>query len=102
MRILTVILATSLLSACSLLTPYKPDIQQGNVITTGMASQLHLGMTQLDVQKVMGGRPVLRDVLAENTYSYVYTFKPGKGKLSEKKLTLTFKNNKLTNIQQKM
>lgn len=101
MRIIIISLAC-LLSACSLFTPYKPDIQQGNVITKDMVSQLHLGMTQEQTSNIMGGQPVLRDAFAGGLESYVYTMKPGKGKLSEKKLILTFKNNKLVNIQQKM
>lgn len=102
MRIISVILIPCLLSACSLFTPYKPDIQQGNVITQDMVSNVHPGMSPAEVQKVMGGQPILLDAFAKDTYSYVYTFKPGKGKLTEKKLVLTFKNNKLVNVQQKM
>jgi hypothetical protein len=38
-------------------------------------------------------------VYDDHTTSYVYTYEPSKGKLTEKKLLLTFKDNKLENIR---
>jgi outer membrane protein assembly factor BamE len=98
----TIVLAiflTLTLTGCGLLTPYKPNLQQGNVVTDAMVAKLHPGMTPDEVQAVMEGAPVLESVYDDHTTSYVYTYEPSKGKLTEKKLLLTFKDNKLENIR---
>lgn len=86
------------LTACSAVTPYQPDIQQGNVMTTKQLSQLRLGMTATEVKKIMGGAPVLRNPFTADTMNYVYTFRPGKGKRDEKSVILSFQSGKLSQI----
>ena len=39
----------------SVIKPYRPDTHQGNLVTKEMVDQLHLGMTQLQVQFLTAG-----------------------------------------------
>ncbi len=75
----------------------KISIEQGNVMTPEMTSQLHTGMSIEEVKNVMGS-PMLMNTFNDNRIDYVYTFKPGNGTMTEKKLTLSFKNGVLKNI----
>ena len=95
---ITAIMISLLLPGCRLFIPYQPDVQQGNEINQTMTSQLKLGMTPTQVQQVMQGQAVLVDTFSPQQMIYVYTFRPGKGQTSEKKLVLTFANNKLVHI----
>ncbi len=75
----------------------KLSIEQGNVITPEMTQQLHLGMSQEEVKNVMGS-PMLLNTFNDNRIDYVYTFKPGNGTMTEKKMTLRFEGGVLKNI----
>ncbi len=85
------------LSACV----HKMDIEQGNVITPEMASKLHKGMTEEQVKDVMGS-PMLMNTFNDHRIDYVYTLKLGHGKMSEKYITLIFRNNRLQDISGNM
>jgi len=76
---------------------YKPDIQQGNELSPDRLAQLHVGMTRDEVNYLLG-MPVLTNVLDTQEVQYVYTFKAGKGSMTEKKLLLTFESDKLVKI----
>ena len=55
----------------SVINPYRPDTHQGNLVTKEMVDQLHLGMTQLQVQFLLGV-PLLRDMFHQNRWDYLY------------------------------
>lgn len=74
------------------------DIEQGNIITTDMIHQLHRGMTYAEVRELMG-TPVLLNTFNDERANYVYTFKPGNGRMSESYITLTFIKNILVDIR---
>jgi len=76
---------------------HKMDIEQGNIITPEMVSKLHTGMTEDQVQAIMG-TPMLLNTFNDNRIDYVYTFKPARGKLTEKHITLIFRNHRLQEI----
>lgn len=72
----------------------KMNIEQGNVLTPQMVNELHPGMTPEQVKNIMG-TPILTQMFSHNRVDYVYTYKPGGGTMSEKYITLIFKNNRL-------
>lgn len=92
--VLRALAATSilLLAACSVtekLTPYKIDIQQGNVVTQEMVAKLKPGMTKAQVRFVLG-TPLIADAFHANRWDYVYRYQKA-GKLTEeRKLALFF------------
>lgn len=90
-----------LLAGCLLLGGcirlYQPDIQQGNVVTPAMRSQLHLGMSKDQVVGALGN-PVLTNLFNDNHWPYVYTYQHSGGKITKKQLDLYFQNDRLVRI----
>lgn len=68
---------------------HKMDIEQGNIITPDMISQLHPGLTLKEVKDIMGP-PMLMNTFNDDRVDYVYSFKPGGGTMTEKYITLNF------------
>ncbi len=94
--ILIAIMATSLLSACSI---YKIDIQQGNVIEQQQLDSVQAGMTQRDVIKILGN-PLVKDPFHNNRWDYYYSFKEGQsGKMRQSIATLYFEGEVLKEIK---
>lgn len=91
------VLLSCVLSNCSLLHVHKMAVQQGNVMTDTMVSQIHVGMTTQEVKDILGP-PVLTNVFDRSRIDYVYTYKPGYGTLQKKYLTLIIKNNRVKEI----
>ena len=93
--ILTLSLLILSLTACTKIVPYyKPDIQQGNVISQAQVNKLKRGMTQTQVIGVLG-TPVIQQAFNTNQLVYVETNMPGSGKITEKRLVLQFKQDRL-------
>lgn len=86
-----------LLTGCNWI--HKMDIEQGNVYTPEMVSKLHPGMTKAQVKDIMG-IPTLLNTFNDNRVDYVYTNKPGGGKMTMKRVSLFFdKRGVLKNIE---
>ncbi|MEW6678875.1 MAG: outer membrane protein assembly factor BamE [Pseudomonadota bacterium] len=80
------------------LSPYKVDIQQGNVIEQAMLDKLKPGMTHSQVRFILG-TPLVTDPFHPERWDYVYLYAP-KGKLAEKRrVTVVFENDKLKGIE---
>jgi outer membrane protein assembly factor BamE len=79
---------------------YRVNVQQGNIVTPDLVQQLHKGMTKEAVCGLLGP-PVLTDAFNENRWTYVYTFKPGRGKYVEANVILYFRNNRIVSISTK-
>jgi outer membrane protein assembly factor BamE len=76
------------------LTPYRPDVQQGNVITSDMVEQLRPGMTK-DQVRFMLGTPLLADVFHQDRWDYLYYLDPRIGERQHRNLVIFFKDNRL-------
>lgn len=100
MRIFLVLLA-ALLASCSYIpgiTPYKIDVQQGNVVTQEMVSKLRPGLTKSQVQFILG-TPLIRDPFHPERWDYVYVLEK-QGKLKEqRKFTVVFDDDKLARVE---
>jgi outer membrane protein assembly factor BamE len=77
------LIASFFLQACSqdpivnrLPFVYRIDIQQGNVLTQDKVNQIRTGMSQRQVQFVLGA-PMLTDPFHADRWDYFYSFKPG-------------------------
>ncbi|QHE88489.1 outer membrane protein assembly factor BamE [Hydrogenophaga sp. BPS33] len=92
------------LSACStrgiagLVTPYKIDIVQGNVVTREQAQVLKPGMTRSAVRDVLGS-PLLTSVFHGNRWDYVFTFKRQGQEPQQRKVALFFKDDVLERFE---
>lgn len=59
-----------------IVTEYKIDIQQGNVLSQDMVSQLKPGQTRDQVRYLLG-TPMLTDVFHQQRWDYVYRLQKG-------------------------
>jgi outer membrane protein assembly factor BamE len=104
-RYLITSLFITLLSGCSSMDNigfpgvHKIDIQQGNLITDEMVELLRPGLTQNQVQYVMG-TPLVVDTFNPNHWDYVYQYRHGDGRIEERKLRVVFKLGRVTAIEQ--
>lgn len=94
------ILAISLLSACSSLNVYKITIQQGNIIEEESLALLKPGMTEKQVQFVLG-TPVIKDPFHPNQWDYYHSVKPGYGDRTAYNVRVFFEEGKMTHFERK-
>jgi outer membrane protein assembly factor BamE len=80
------------------MTPYKMDIQQGNVVTQDMVQKLEPGMTRAQVRFVLG-TPLVVDTFHDDRWDYVYLFKKGGGATEQRRLVVFFKNDRLSRVE---
>lgn len=78
--------------------PYKIDIQQGNIVTDEMVARLKPGMTRSQVRFTLG-TPLVMDVFHADRWDYIYRIAPHGRVTEEKKLTVFFKDDRLSQIQ---
>ncbi|MDW5376136.1 outer membrane protein assembly factor BamE [Halomonas sp. HP20-15] len=90
--------ALILVSGCSYLGVYKRDLPQGNLITQDMLAQLELGMSREQVQYVMGS-PLLEAPFNDDQWDYVFRLDEAYSGVIYKRLTLTFDNDRLIDMQ---
>jgi outer membrane protein assembly factor BamE len=76
------------------LSPYRPDIQQGNFVSQEMLAQLKPGMTRDQVKFILG-TPLLTDVFHADRWDYPFYLARGNGELTTSRVTVFFKDNKV-------
>ncbi len=90
LRISGLLLVLSL-SGCFLFHPYRIQVQQGHIITAQMIQQLKPGMTQDQVQYILGS-PDIQDSMHPNSWYYIYTNEKDYQPRVQKQLVIYFKN----------
>lgn len=85
-------------SAASWVTPYKIDIQQGNVVTREQAEALKPGMARAQVRDILGS-PLLTSVFHGDRWDYVFSFRRQGQPLQQRKLTVFFKGEAVERVQ---
>ena len=79
----------------SSLRPYRPDVQQGNIITKDMVEQLRTGMTRDQVRFLLG-TPMLQDIFHKERWDYPYALlRRSTGEVQIRKLHVVFEDGKL-------
>lgn len=89
-----------LLPGCSVtqyLDPYLVDVRQGNYVTQEMVAQLRPGMSKDQVRFALG-TPLVADLFHGDRWDYVYRFKPGRGPLQQRHLSVFFDQGKLVRV----
>lgn len=84
------------LAACSnvprFFNEYKIDVQQGNVLSQEMVSQLKPGQTRDQVRFLLG-TPMIADVFHQQRWDYLYSFKNGAtGQIQSRRFSVFFDN----------
>ncbi len=105
MQIIFLLIAALALSSCkqtpnlpSIISPYRIDIQQGNVVTQEMVDKLKAGQTRSQVRFVLGS-PLIADMFHNDRWDYVYLMQK-QGKPDERRrLTVIFDGDKLLRLE---
>jgi outer membrane protein assembly factor BamE len=80
------------------ITPYKPEIQQGNYVSQEAIAQVKPGMTREQVRFLLG-TPLLTDIFHADRWDYVYWREAENGKRETRKVALFFNDGKLARIE---
>ena len=79
------------------ITPYKPEIQQGNYLSQEAIAQVKPGMSKEQVRFLLG-TPLLTDIFHAERWDYVYWREDVRGKREERRMALFFADGKLDRI----
>ncbi len=98
---LAALVLTAALAGCSvprLVTEYKIDVQQGNVLSQDAVAQLRPGLSKDQVRYILG-TPMLMDIFHGERWDYVYRLEKGKtGEVETRKFSVFFTDGKLARV----
>jgi outer membrane protein assembly factor BamE len=102
-RTLFAVFLVSALAGCGApripgITPYKPDIQQGNFLSQESIAQVKPGMSREQVRFILG-TPLITPIFHADRWDYVYWREDERGKREERRIAVFFVDNKLDRIQ---
>lgn len=98
--------AACLLAACAgnkpggvldLITPYRVEVVQGNVVTQEMASRMREGLTREQVRNLLGS-PLLTDVFHADRWDYVFTIRRQGAQPQQRSVTVLFENDRVVKV----
>ncbi|MGH8632530.1 MAG: outer membrane protein assembly factor BamE [Burkholderiales bacterium] len=98
------VLVTLLVAGCKympalpVLTPYKMDVQQGNVVTQEMMARMQPGMTRSQVRFTLG-TPLVVDPFRADRWDYVYLYMKQGVVTEQRRIVVVFKDDKLAHIE---
>jgi len=106
---LAVLLAALVLAGCSslknpeqsflgLLTPYRVEVVQGNVVTKEQMARVQPGMTRDQVRAVLGS-PLLADPFHADRWDYIFTIRRQGAEPQRRSVVLTFNADLLANVE---
>ncbi len=96
----------SLLTACAsrgtdafwgLVTPYRIEVVQGNVLTREQVDQVRVGMTRSEVRDVLGS-PMLEDIFHADRWDYVFTIRRPGAAPQQRNVVVRFQGDRLSRI----
>ncbi|WP_428421481.1 outer membrane protein assembly factor BamE [Methylibium sp.] len=76
-------------SLFGLITPYRVEVVQGNVVTQEMAAAVKPGMTRAQVRDVLGS-PLLADIFHADRWDYVFTIRRQGTAYQQRRVTVLF------------
>lgn len=93
-RIIVAGLSLVVLGACSsvprIVSEYRIDVQQGNVLTQDMVAQLRPGLTREQVRFILGS-PILIDMFHADRWDYLYRLQKGRtNEIETRRFTVFF------------
>lgn len=106
--LLVAALSTFMLGACSslqssdsflgVITPYRIDVVQGNVITKEQAAVIKPGMSRTQVRDVLGS-PLLTDIFHADRWDYVFTIRRRGAEPQLRKAVVMFQDDKVAKFE---
>ena len=85
-------------SLLGLVTPYRIDIVQGNVVTKEQLALVRPGMSRVQVRDVLGS-PLLTDVFHADRWDYVFTIKRPGTQPQQRSIVAYFEGDRLARIE---
>eukprot|EP01031_Cornospumella_fuschlensis_P010263 gene10263-12584_t len=79
------------------LTPYRVEVVQGNVLTKEMVARVKPGMPKAQVRDLLGS-PLLTDVFHESRWDYVFTIRRQGTAPQQRLVVALFDGDKLTSL----
>jgi outer membrane protein assembly factor BamE len=80
------------------MTPYRVDVLQGNVVTKELAANVKPGMTREQVRDVLGS-PLLTSAFHADRWDYVFTMRRQGSELQRRSVVAFFKGNVLERLE---
>lgn len=80
------------------LSPYRVDVQQGNVVTQEQLARVKPGMSRLQVRDVLGS-PLLTDAFHPDRWDYIFTLRQGNKPLQRRNVVLIFNGDVLKSVE---
>lgn len=96
MRTLLLVFLAVAVTGCSII--YRLPTRQGNVIEQKQLDQLRVGMTRQQVEYLLG-TPLAASPFDNQRWDYVGYYRSPRGQVSERTVSLFFKDNKLVKMQ---
>jgi outer membrane protein assembly factor BamE len=84
-------------SLFGMVSPYRIDIQQGNVVTQEQLDRVKLGMNRLQVRDILGS-PLLTDAFHADRWDYVFSLRQSGKPLQRRDVVLFFEGDTLKKI----
>lgn len=115
LRLCLALLASTALAACSqlpsldalpsitgdkvlgLVTPYRLEVVQGNVLTKELVARVKPGMSRAQVRDLLGS-PLLTDLFHDNRWDYVFTIKRQGAPEQKREVVVWFDGERLKSI----
>jgi outer membrane protein assembly factor BamE len=108
MRFITMLIAAAAVAGCSsmqattdkwmgVITPYRIDIMQGNVVTQELAALVKPGMSREQVRDLLGS-PLLTSAFHADRWDYVFTLRRQGVEPQRRSIVAHFKDNKLERL----
>ena len=82
----------------AVISPYKIDIQQGNVVSQAMVAKLKAGMTRAQVRFALGS-PLIVDPFRTDRWDYVYMYQKQGQEAQRRRISIIFEEDKLLRIE---
>jgi outer membrane protein assembly factor BamE len=80
------------------LTPYRPDVVQGNFIAAEQVAQLKPGLSRLQVRNLLG-TPLVSSLFHDDRWDYVFSLKRGDGQARLYRYTVFFERDSLLKFE---
>jgi outer membrane protein assembly factor BamE len=80
-----------------LITPYRVEVVQGNVVTREQAALVRPGMSRAQVRDVLGS-PLLADIFHADRWDYVFTIKRQGAEPQLRRIVVLFEGDKLKSM----
>ena len=84
-------------SLLGIITPYRIEVVQGNVVTSEQAALVKPGMNRAQVRDVLGS-PLLTDIFHADRWDYVFTIRRQGAEPQRRSIVVRFEGDRLTAI----